>query len=661
MKMSRGLGAMLSILLFCEISRGEMKVADLVVGPAMNDVVYVVSPVGGHVAAGMMKGSRFFVAVDGVEGPKVDSVMMVLPATGVVSPGDPKAGLPGYTAKPIVQTPVVFSENGKRFAYMARVGQEYVVVVDGKEQRRFPVASGAQVRMQFTGPDAKMFVMNVSGTSGLFEVWVDGEQKPSLDSNVVMIFNRDGTRYAYIATPDANDRKNTALVVDGKIAAYAGTEPRFTADGKRVLTLSSTGKEQTLLVDGTPAVKATQISRVFIAPVDDKIVTVISKPAQGGQHYVCVVDGKEVPATEGTDIPYVAFSPNGKRWAARCRNIVGAPITWLATDDGKKGQEYNGINDDSIIFSGDGSRLVYVAVSGSKLFAIVDDKESDGFNYNLKAGFSPDGKKVYYGGRQDQATVTRSLVVEGKAYRGDSNFNTESIKFSPDSSRWGALGSGLQAGGPTGLQAVENFLLDGQLVPGFTVANFTFSPNGKHVVFYGQRRSDSVNGLFLDEGKPLKLNTGRGRPAIFSPDGNHLYWTTILQDPATNKPKHFVYADGKEIAKFDNVALGNFETDPGAWQVEADGTLDVVGVVGENVVRYRVTPGEDSSVASAASELASADAKVKAEAEAAKKAASDTAAQKKADQEAAAKKKQEDAAKARAAAIEAKKAARKPK
>ena len=637
----------------------DIKVDNLVVGPAANDVVYVVSPVGGHIAAGMMKGSRFIVAVDGVEGPKVDSVMMVVPAVGVTSPGDPKSLLPSYIARPINQTPVVFSEDGKRFAYLGRIGQEYIVVVDGKEQRRFPVEPGALIRMQFTGADAKKFVMTVRNATGLFEVWVDGEQKISHDQSVVLLLSRDGSRYAYIGCPDAKDPSKKALVVDGVPAGYAGEDPRFTGDGKHVLSNSQSGNEYVLQLDGKPAVKATSIPRVYVAGTGDKFVAVIVKPNQGGQHYVCVADGKEVAVTEGTDIPFVAFSPDGKRWAARCRSMGGAAVTWLATDDGKKSMEYNGISDESIIFSADGSRLAYAASSGSKWFAVIDGKESEGFNSNLKVGFSPDGKQAYFGGRQDQTTVTRSLVIEGKVYRGDHNFNNESITFSDDGSRWGAMGSGLKAGGPNGLSAVENLLIDGKLITGFTVSRFIFPPNGKHVVFYGQRLSDRANGLFLDDGRTLMLNMGtRGRPAKFSPDGNHLYWSTLMPDPAVNnRPRHVIYADGKEVARFENVSLGNFESDPGAWHVGPDGTLYAIGVVNENVVRYVVTPDANTSAKSAADALAAADAKAKADADAVKQAAADAVAKKKADQEAALKKKQEDAAKAKEAAAEAKRAA----
>src|SRR5688500_9806179 len=124
-------GARISLLMIAlivsaplAVARGEMKVEPLVVGPARNDVTYVISPKGGHVAAGAMKGSRFVVMVDGVEGPKFDSVMMIIVPAALPSPPDPKVGLPGYQEERMTTTPVVFSRDGKRYAYVARAGQE---------------------------------------------------------------------------------------------------------------------------------------------------------------------------------------------------------------------------------------------------------------------------------------------------------------------------------------------------------------------------------------------------------------------------------------------------------------------------------------------------------------------------------------------------------
>ncbi len=458
-----------NVAVFCQ---AEMKIDPLVAGPASGDVIYVLSPAGGHVAAGMMKGSRFAMAVDGLEGPKVDSVMNVLPAVGVLSPPDPRSALPSYTPKPINPTPIVFSDDGKRFAYLARLGQEYIVYLDGQEHRRFPVASANQIRMQFTGSDAKHFMLATSNNGGAFDLWVDGQQKPAYPASTVPIISRDGTRYAYQGVGEAN--QPGPIILDGQPSGYSSYWMNFTGDGKSLLALRQVNNDHTVLLDGKPVVTSAGPVRVTIAPKGSKFVTVISKPANGAARFVCVADGQEIAATDAQSEPFVVFSPDGTRWAARCRNITGAPISWVVADDGKKQQEYIGIDEASLCFSSDAKHLAYVAGAGSKAFPVIDGQEAEGFDYNAKVGFSPDGKTVFFGGRQDQPQVSRLLVVNGKQYRGDHNFNNESIAFSPDGSRWGVLGSGLKSGGPTGLQSVANFILDGKLVEGVTVDSFVF-------------------------------------------------------------------------------------------------------------------------------------------------------------------------------------------
>jgi hypothetical protein len=70
---TRAVWASVAVALFLgAAARGEMKIEQRVVGPAANDAVYVISPAGGRVAVGMMKGSRFVVAGDGAPGPEVD-------------------------------------------------------------------------------------------------------------------------------------------------------------------------------------------------------------------------------------------------------------------------------------------------------------------------------------------------------------------------------------------------------------------------------------------------------------------------------------------------------------------------------------------------------------------------------------------------------------
>ena len=68
----------------CGVASGEVKVEDQVVGPVAQDVKYVVSPRGVHLASVARKGSRMIVIMDGAEGPKFDEI--VTPTAAYVDP-----------------------------------------------------------------------------------------------------------------------------------------------------------------------------------------------------------------------------------------------------------------------------------------------------------------------------------------------------------------------------------------------------------------------------------------------------------------------------------------------------------------------------------------------------------------------------------------------
>src|SRR5690349_24005994 len=89
-----------------------------VVAPTGEKVKYVVSPIGGRLAAVAPKGSRITVVVDGVVGPQFDQIIETV--WGAIDPR-PYAGM-----DPNLQPrggPVTFSRDGKRYAYVGRLGQ----------------------------------------------------------------------------------------------------------------------------------------------------------------------------------------------------------------------------------------------------------------------------------------------------------------------------------------------------------------------------------------------------------------------------------------------------------------------------------------------------------------------------------------------------------
>src|SRR5579862_8128583 len=106
----------------------QVKVELEPLGPDGETLGGSVSPQGDHVAVLVVKGSRFVVSIDGVEGPRLDALLTRVMG-GPVQGGGPWMG----------QVPILFSNEGGHCAYSAKMGDEYVVMLDGKELARGPI------------------------------------------------------------------------------------------------------------------------------------------------------------------------------------------------------------------------------------------------------------------------------------------------------------------------------------------------------------------------------------------------------------------------------------------------------------------------------------------------------------------------------------------
>src|SRR5262249_47594095 len=90
------------------------------------------SPHGAHMAYAAERGSRWVVSYDGVDGARFDEILNI----GVNVYGAPGTGVSSGEADK-----VGFSPDGTRYFYIGRQGQEFVLMVDGKEMFRTPVAT----------------------------------------------------------------------------------------------------------------------------------------------------------------------------------------------------------------------------------------------------------------------------------------------------------------------------------------------------------------------------------------------------------------------------------------------------------------------------------------------------------------------------------------
>jgi hypothetical protein len=573
------------------------------------EVQYVVSDRGVHLAAKTRKGSRFVVTVDGLAGPKFDDLLT--PTFMWVDPrqypnGSLGTGSGRHKTDQITPRPVVFSKDGNHNAYVARVGEDWVVYKDGQDMLHLPAPKyGQDFRMEFVGDDARHFLFARAGYPG-YELWVDGKQWPGtyisagagVDSTDPII-SRDGEHIAYLAQIDRDKR---TLIVDGKDAGYYGEKLQFTPDGKHLISVAQKPQGTSLQVDGKSLFTVKQLITYYVAPAGNRIASVmVHHYPDGSMGQVLIIDGKPVESTLCKDgIKAFVFSPDGKHYAAVCANAPN--LLWVVAD-GKKGQQYDqvalpvlGTTLPSIGYSPDSSKLVYVAHGGGKNFMIINGEESDdAFDFIGGYLFSFDGKRFAFAGTQTTSGKNNPIFIDGKAERFEKSVSIDNFDFSPEGSRYAYIGPGNYGGG---------MYIDGKPAS-LAATDFCFSPDGKHIAVTGFDPAKNINGFWVDG---VMVYKGERHPEYltFSTDSQHVYWCVLEPDKA--KPGSYVnvtYADAHPVVRCDNVGQFRQLTIPGGysmntthpgWQPTGQSGLACLGPVEDSVKRFVITPS-DTSVA----------------------------------------------------------------
>lgn len=558
-----------------------------------------------HIAIQVQKGSKTVMMVDGGEGPRFDSLV----------------------------NQVVFSPDGKRHAYVAVSGTDGILVLDGKEVAREPLMDNIPTFAELVfSPGGKRFAYQrrERQTKGAFSWLVmDGQEGERTSGIQKLVFSPDETRFAYLAGMEA-DKGGHTLVVDGKNVGHQGVDPQFSPDGKTVLTVGHTPTESVLLMNGKAGSRAKSIRGVHMSTGGINLLLLgnMSQSGQGTPGEYLGAGGKKIEGSECEKIEWLKFSPDGKRYAALCS--MGPMIKYMLID-GKKGENYQGITE--FEFSPDSSRYTYVARSNAGSFRVVDGEESQGFNTYQRFSWGGGGKRfgyVAYGTMIKEGDV----VIDGKAtkYPGPRN-----VGFSADGSRSAFVG-GDAFFGSLYLDGVEQKDV-GVIAPTNNQADlFTLSPDGKSIAHHGfvgnrDKRGLVANGRLLAEFAQLQT------APFFTPDSQHV--VALVQNPGDGK-SHAVLVNGQKALTLDAMPI-SISGSAGAvtYAMGTDGVFTLIGVIGSEYKRFRITPSADHTLAKAVAD---------AEAAEAKKVADATAAKKKLEDEAAAKKKKAEDDRAAAAA-----------
>ncbi len=564
-------------------------------GPAYGSSVPHLSKTGLHVAVQVSKGSRFAMRVDGVDGPTVDVVLQ------------------GF----------VFSTDGTRHAYLAKVGEDHIVVLDGKEVARARPNRNGQLpfgNVGFSPKGTHFYYQQMMPPESYPHRWViDGKPGETHASVETPVFSPDETRYFYGTT--LADGVTKKLIVDGKDSGFPGQDPQFSPDSKNIITIAHSPTENTLVINGRPGSRAKKILSAHMSTGGLNLLLMGSgRDPSTIQTQFLGTAGKKIEGSDCQIIESLTFSPDGKRYAALCSNH-SRKFMFI---DGKKHQDYDDIN--YFTFSADSTKTFYVARSGGKSFVVVNGEESEG--YPTMQGISSSslnplrlgagGKRIGFLGNMPMSRDT-SIVIDGK---------TTTVKggaflaFSPDASRYA-----FAAGDPT----FPTLYLDGVEQKDVAViapnnmpdgSPFSFSPDGKHVAHFGfiNPRNDK-RGLMVN-GKLVDVFTALYQVPAFTPDSNHIfYYRTVPNGPSE------LCVDGKPAVKFSGIPLPpQLGSQQPLWEMSAEGVYTFLAVADGTLKRFRVTPGTDTSITKMIADVEAAAAKEIADANAAKKKAADDAA-----------------------------------
>ncbi len=272
--------------------------------------------------------------------------------------------------------------------------------------------------------------------------------------------------------------------------------------------------------DGVHAVFQRRVEGGVTVVVDGEAgATFPSLPVTWGQDGTCVTTGSDGPAL---------FLHLATRRVAHPAAVDGGVAFVI---DGAVGPTFDRLW--PLQFSPDGKRTAYVAQRGEQQVVILDGKEhasiislcSQGFPGWPALTFSPDGTRlgfVEHRPRAAGAPAQERAWVDGVAKTWFDSVRW--LRFSPTGEEVVYVASDRHPRSRRRQRLVRNDAIG----PAFTQVGVpTFSPDGKHVAYYGARPEGS--GLVLDNAPQTAGMTDIMGPVVFSPDGKRIAYVASTQ------------------------------------------------------------------------------------------------------------------------------------
>ena len=362
---------------------------------------------------------------------------------------------------------LVFSPDGKRYAYRGVKNNQQCVVLDGKEG---PFFKGIPIKNNFLfSPDSAHFAYVALKENGCLLVLDEKLIEPSYNFITDIIFSPDSLHIAYKTRVEKTRTKETWRVV---------------ADG----------------------VEGEIYDKIFdlIYSYDSKHLA-YAAIKNSKRKMVLVVDGKEKEYRDIYGLP--VFSYDSKKLAFSYKENNNA---YVSIND-KRGPKFDELY--SFFFSPDSSRHAYFAEKDDNIYCVVDGNESEAFLEAAGFKFSPDSKRYAYSVKTKKGF---KIIVDGKS--SDNFFAVAEPYFSPDSQHVVFRAEDVEKG------TKWRTFIDGRPVGSryFSISPYIFSADSRHLSYRGLINVNKS--VLIVDGKELPENeifTLLGHQQ-FSPDSNHI-------------------------------------------------------------------------------------------------------------------------------------------
>jgi WD40 repeat protein len=342
----------------------------------------------------------------------------------------------------------VFNNDGSHYAYAAREGLKWFIMVDEKEFVVLNTDTSVVALLFATNEKVPVYVIN--SHQQYFAVVNNKISEPYdfINANTFS-FSADGYKVAYVAQ---KGNKST-IVFDGKenyLFDRVGF-PVISADGKHIIysafdsgksivvldTIKSqhyestastifgdasglhcayvvdSNKNQFVFVNGIKAGAYGLVHTLCYNSNGSRLVYGIdASPGNSGFNQFAIVDGKKEGPFETVVEGSFVFSPDGKHLAYE----VEKHDEFMLVVDGKEGKHYSDIMQSSTIFSPNNLKVAFVAENDSKRMAILNEMEGPAYDDILSLAFSPDSKWLAYSARLGNKNFVIVTNSKGTVY-----------------------------------------------------------------------------------------------------------------------------------------------------------------------------------------------------------------------------------------------------